>query len=229
MKNLSRILIVTLWFSFALAFCAYAEEMKSAETVQATPAMIPELTPVPRAVEKTTLDNLQTAFNGESNANTRYLAFAQKADAEGYGKAASLFRAAARAEQVHFERHAKVIKELGGIPTATIETPAVNSTAENLKAAMDGEIYESAVMYPEFMAKAEKDKINAAVDAFEDAEKAEAVHASLYKKALENLDAWKVKGKGFEVCSFCGNVVEKIDFRACPICGKSKERFVTVK
>jgi rubrerythrin len=239
-----------LCFSFALAFCAYAEEAKTSETVQATPAPIPEATPAPQTVavattqtaeavtpapvppapvEKTTLDNLQAAFNGESNANARYLAFAKKADAEGYGKAASLFRAAARAEQVHFDRHARVIRELGGTPTAKIETPVVKSTAENLKAAMDGEIYESTIMYPGFLAKAEKDKIKAAVDDFEDTGKAEAVHASLYKKALENLDAWKGKGKSFEVCTFCGNVVEKINFMACPLCGKSKDRYMAVK
>src|SRR5664279_5699849 len=96
----------------------------------------------------TTLDNLQAAFNGESNANARYLAFAKKADEEGYGKVASLFRAAARAEQVHFERHAKVIRQMGGTPLAKIETPVVQSTAQNLKAAVDGETYETTVMYP---------------------------------------------------------------------------------
>jgi rubrerythrin len=230
MKNLSRILIMTLCFSFALAFCAYAEEMKIAETVQATPATIPEAPSAPQAVvEKTTLDNLQAAFNGESNANARYLAFAQKADAEGYGKAASLFRAAARAEQVHFERHAKAIKELGGVPAATIETPVVKGTAENLKAAMDGEIYESTVMYPEFLAKAEKDGIKSASDAFEDAGKAETVHANLYKNALENLRGWKGKNKDFYVCPFCGNVVEKANFQACPICGTSKFKFMAIK
>jgi len=179
--------------------------------------------------EKTTLDNLQTAFDGESNANARYLAFAQKADAEGYGKVASLFRAAARAEQVHYERHAKVIKALGGTPTAKIEKPVVKSTAENLKAAMEGEIYESTVMYPEFLAKADKDNIKEASDSFEDAGKAEAVHASLYKKALENLATWKVRNQIFNVCSFCGNVVERINFQECPICGKSKGLYVLAR
>ncbi|MDD5226143.1 MAG: ferritin family protein [Candidatus Omnitrophica bacterium] len=223
MKNLSKILIVTVCFSLAVAFCAYAEEMKAPEAVVVAPAV------PPAPVEKTTLDNLQAAFNGESNAHARYLAFAQKADQEGYGKAASLFRAASRAEQVHFERHAKVIKELGGVPTANIETPVVKTTPENLKAAMEGEIYESTVMYPEFLAKADKDKITNAADAFEDAGKAETVHASLYKKALGDLKAWKGKNKKFSVCLFCGNVVEKLNFESCPICGESKKQFVGVK
>ncbi|HEX7334620.1 MAG TPA: rubrerythrin family protein, partial [Pyrinomonadaceae bacterium] len=82
-----------------------------------------------------TLDNLQTAFNGESNAKARYLAFAQKAEAEGYGKVASLFRAAARAEDIHANNHAEVIRKLGATPTADVKTPEVKSTAENLQAA----------------------------------------------------------------------------------------------
>ncbi len=179
-------------------------------------------------VEKTTLENLQAAFNGESNAHARYLAFAKKADAEGYGKAASLFRAAARAERVHFGRHAKVIKKMKAVPVAAIETPIVKSTAENLKAAFDGETYESTTMYPEFLAKADLDKNKDAADAFEDAGKAEAVHASLYKSAMDNLPEWKGKSKKFYVCTFCGNVVEKVDFKVCPICGKSKDLYAFV-
>ncbi len=233
MKNLSKILIVTAFFSLAAVFCAYAEEMKTAETTkvvvsEGVAAMIPASS-APVLVEKTTLDNLQAAFNGESNANARYLAFAKKADEEKYAKAATLFRAAARAEQVHFERHAKVIKELGGTPTANIETPVVKSTAENLKAAMEGEIYESTVMYPEFLAKAEKDNNKDAIDAFEDAGKAEAVHAGLYKRALENLPEWKGKNEKFYVCTFCGNVVEKLNFKECPLCGKSKDLYLRVR
>ena len=226
MKNLSKILLGAVFFSLAVVFCAYAEDMKAPANVSGA---VSTAQAVAAPVEKTTLDNLQAAFNGESNAHARYLAFARKADAEGYGKAASLFRAAARAEQVHFERHAKVIKELKGVPTANIETPVVKSTAENLKAAMEGEIYESTIMYPEFLIKAKKDNLKGAIDAFEDAGKAEAVHASLYKEALGNLKAWKGKNQDFYVCPFCGNVVEKISFKVCPICGESRKKFMTVK
>lgn len=232
MKNLSKILVGAVFFSLAVAFCAYAEEMKTAEgvpPVKVSEAVVAAAAVSPVPVEKTTLENLQEAFNGESNAHARYLAFATQADTEGYGKVASLFRAAARAEQVHFERHAKEIKKLGGTPTANIEAPVVRSTAENLKAAMDGEIYESTVMYPEFLIKAQKDKIKGAIDSFEDAERAETVHASLYKEALVNLKAWKGKGKDFYVCPLCGNVVEKTNFKACPICGESKLKFLAVK
>ncbi|MFA5167306.1 MAG: rubrerythrin family protein [Candidatus Omnitrophota bacterium] len=236
MKTASKIFITLCFFIFALAICAYAKEEKSAKiNTTSSPtatSMIPSGTaPATMAppVEKTTLDNLQAAFNGESNARARYLAFAKKADEEEYGKAASLFRAAARAEQSHLARHAKVIKKLGGVPAAMIDPAVVKSTAENLETAMKGETYESTVMYPEFLAKAQKEKIKAAVDAFEDAGATEAVHAGLYKKALENLPEWKGKSKKFEVCSFCGNVVEKINFKDCPICGKSKSLYVSVR
>ncbi len=250
MRTFFRICIVAVLFSLAITPYALAEEAKTSErsegaTVQVTPvaativdasaqARVIVSAPVPATVvspvvEKTTLDNLQAAFNGESNAHARYLAFAKKADEEGYGKVANLFRAAARAEQVHFENHTKVIKELGGTPTAKIETPVVKTTAENLKAAFDGETYETTVMYPEFLAKAQKDKVKGAIDTFEDAGRAEAVHAALYKKAMQDLPAWKGKGKGFFVCPVCGNVVEKTDFLRCPICDTSKKLFITVK
>jgi rubrerythrin len=180
------------------------------------------------APAKTTLENLMAAFNGESNANARYLSFAAKADEEGYGKVASLFRAAARAEQVHFEHHAAVIKELGGTPSAKIEAPVVKSTRENLEEALKGETYESNVMYPEFLAKAEKDKIVKAVDTFEDAKAAEAVHAGWYKKALANMDAWKGAKMDLYVCPKCGNVVDVLPGLACPICMEDTKKFIPV-
>ena len=82
-----------------------------------------------------TLENLQTAFNGESNANAKYLAFAKKADDEGYTKVGSLFSAAARAEEIHMNNHAEVIKKMGGSPAADIKAADVKTTAENLKKA----------------------------------------------------------------------------------------------
>ncbi|MCX6354070.1 MAG: rubrerythrin family protein [Candidatus Aureabacteria bacterium] len=177
---------------------------------------------------KTTLDNLIAAHDGESNANARYLAFAKKADEEGYGPVASLFRAAARAEQVHFERHAAVIKKLGGTPKAKIEAPAVKTTKENLEVAMKGEIYESEVMYPEFLAQAKKAGNAEAVDTFEDAKAAEAVHAAWYKKALSDLNTWKGQKKDFSVCPTCGNVVDVLPGPACPICMTDTKKFIPV-
>jgi rubrerythrin len=98
-----------------------------------------------------TLDNLQTAFNGESNANARYLAFARKADEEGFGEVASLFRAAAKAEEVHARNHGDVIRKMGATPALNLEPIEVKTTHENLKAAIAGEKYERDIMYPKFV------------------------------------------------------------------------------
>jgi len=180
------------------------------------------------APSATTLDNLMTAYNGESNAHARYLAFARKANMEGYDAVARLFRAAALAEQVHYERHAEVIKRLGGTPKAIIESPEVKSTQENLESAFKGETYEKDVMYPAFIKQAEKENIKDAVDAFEDAAAAEAVHAGLYARMLNNLALSKGLTKDFYVCPVCGNVVDALSFSMCPICSTSKEKFIKV-
>ena len=90
------------------------------------------------AAPSKTMDNLMAAYNGESNAHARYVEFAKKADLEGFAGAASLYRAAAAAEQTHARNHADVITKLGGTPKAEIKPPEVKSTAENLRAAIEG-------------------------------------------------------------------------------------------
>ncbi len=148
------------------------------------------------AAGKTTLDNLQAAFNGESNAKAKYESFAVKADAEGYKSVASLFRAAAASETIHARRHAAVIKKLGAEPKATVGKPEVKSTKENLEAALAGETYEKETMYPAFIKLAETEKNKDAVMSFKGALAAEVEHAKLYKQALAELDAWKAALQG---------------------------------
>jgi rubrerythrin len=176
----------------------------------------------------TTLQNLQTAYNGESNAHVRYLAFAQKADQDGYAQAASLFRAAARAEEIHAANHAVVIKKLGGTPEAKIESPAVKATKENLEAAVKGETYERDVMYPEFIKQARAEKNTDAVQTFNMAKTAEAEHAKLYSGAAAAPEQMKAKGVKYEVCSICGYTVPKVDFAKCPSCFSPKEKYESV-
>jgi rubrerythrin len=172
-----------------------------------------------------TLDNLQAAFNGESNAHARYLAFAKKADQEGYGKVASLFRAAARAEEIHARNHAEVIKKLGGTPNATIETPVVKTTKENLEAAIKGETYERDVMYPAFLKVARADRNKDAIQTLNYAKTAEAEHAKLYTEALNNLAQMKGPGQEYYVCTVCGYTVTKLDFAKCPSCFTPKHKY----
>ena len=101
-----------------------------------------------------TVTNLLAAYEGESNAHSKYILFAAKADAEGWLGAASLFRAAARAEEIHAKNHARVLKQLCAEPKRQISPSEVKSTLENLKAALAGEEYEIAAMYPGFIMEA---------------------------------------------------------------------------
>jgi len=176
-----------------------------------------------------TLDNLMTAYNGESNAHAKYLAYAEKADAEGYGKVASLFRATAKAEGIHMKNHAEVIRSLGGTPKADIELPEIKSTRANLEDALKGETYENTTMYKEFIDQAQKDGDMAAVRTFSFARSAEAEHAKLYQEALNNLAAWKGPKAEFYVCPTCGYTVEgKPAFTVCPVCGTAAKDYLMV-
>jgi rubrerythrin len=181
------------------------------------------------ATAGTTLQNMQAAFNGESNAHVRYLAFAAQADRENYGEVASLFRAAARAEEVHASNHAAVIKEMGAIPQANVETPQVKSTRENLEAAIKGEIYERDIMYPSFLKQARREDNTGAVESLNFAKTAEAEHAKLYTRSLQNLE--KLKGSRsmtFFVCPTCGYTTTELNFSYCPSCLTPGEMFEKV-
>ena len=159
----------------------------------------------------TTQDNLKEAFAGESQANRKYLAFAEKADQEGYGQVAKLFRAAAAAETVHALNHLRVMG-------------AVGKTPDNLKSAIAGETAEFRDMYPKFIEEAKKDKASDAVTLSLDvANKVEKIHAGLYKQALDNLG--NNRETDYYVCSICGNTVENGAPERCPICNAPKEMF----
>jgi rubrerythrin len=176
-----------------------------------------------------TLSNLQAAYEGETNATIKYTAFAIKAEVDGYLRVAALFRAAARAEQVHAVSHARIIVKLGGTPHADIHTPAVKTTRENLEAAKSGEEYERDVMYPAFIKEAIGSSQKAAERTFTLASRAEAVHAQLYGDALANLEAQRVPTT-FYVCLDCGEVTDDIEeTEHCPICGAPKEKFDAVR
>ncbi len=176
----------------------------------------------------TTLDNLQAAFNGESNASARYAEFAKKAEAEGFLGVASLFRAGSKAEEFHARNHAEVIRKMGSEPKAVIETTVVKSTSENLKVAIEGEVYERDVMYPEFLKHAKQNKETDAIRTFTYALKTEAEHARLYTYALNNMDKLKA-AKTWYVCKVCGYTVETLNFLKCLVCGHSKNDYIAIQ
>ncbi len=126
-------------------------------------------------VAKKTMKNLKDAFAGESQANRKYLAFAIKAEDEGYSQIAKLFRAAADAETVHAHNHLKAMKGIG-------------STKDNLDKAINGETFEFQEMYPEMIKQAEEENENEARASFNYANKVEKIHAELYKKYLDNME-----------------------------------------
>lgn len=160
-----------------------------------------------------TKENLEAAFAGESQANRKYLAFSKKADQEGYAQVAKLFRAAADAETVHALKHLSVMEGVG-------------ATAENLKAAIDGETYEFDQMYPEFIKEARAEENKAAAKSFFRANEVEKIHAGLYQRALDNLGNYTQTQ--YHVCQVCGNTVEGEPPETCPICGSKKEDFKLV-
>lgn len=176
-----------------------------------------------------TLNNLMTAFNGESNAHAKYLAYAKRADENGFGQVASLFRAAARAEEIHAANHAEVIRKMGGSPKADIKPADVRTTKENLEDAIKGETYEKSTMYPEFLATAKSEGMSDAMRTFNFAKYAENEHTRLYAEALAKLDSLKgSKAKDYFVCQVCGNTVAVIDFQKCPSCRQPKEKYTKV-
>lgn len=162
-----------------------------------------------------TKDNLKEAFAGESQANQKYRAFAKKAEQEGFSNVARLFRTTAEAERIHAEGHLKSLAEIG-------------PTAENLKAAIAGETHEYTSMYPPMLEQAEAEAHRARL-MFSYAVKAEAVHADLYRRALEAVEQNKDIGEArFYLCPVCGHIEFGVPPERCPICGAPGAKFVEV-
>src|SRR5260370_18785827 len=178
---------------------------------------------------ETTIRNLLSAFEGESNAHAKYTEFAGKADAEGLQGAASLFRAGGRAEQMHGNKHARVIRHLGGEPTATIHPVHPKSTLENLNEARVGERYEIESMYPEFLREARGHNNAAAILTFEWALEAEKTHARLFSEAIALLESgWLISARNFYVCPACGYTSETPEGERCPVCNLLWEKFEVI-
>ena len=157
--------------------------------------------------------HLRDAFAGESQANRKYLAFAEKAEKEGYPQVAKLFRAAGAAETVHAHAHLAALGEIG-------------NTADNLKVAVDGETHEFKQMYPEMIKDAKEEGNKTAERSFVYANEVEQVHAKLYQNALDNMDS--LEETDYHVCSVCGMTVEGEAPDSCPVCGAKASAFFRV-
>jgi len=159
-----------------------------------------------------TLENLGKAFAGESQANRKYLAYAKKADEEGYPQVAKLFRAAAAAETVHAHNHLGIM--------------GIGDTVRNLEDAINGETFEFTKMYPEFIQGADAEGQKKAKWSFNVANKVEEIHAGLFKEALASLP--REAGDNYYVCSVCGNTVIGNPPDKCPICGAEGKTFMLI-
>lgn len=159
-----------------------------------------------------TRQNLYKAFVGESKAHHRLLAFARKAEDEGYSQVAKLFRAVASAEGVHAERHLRLLGEA-----------VVKSTEENLQYSFEQETTVNQVHYPAFIRQAEEEGEPAAAVTFKDARDVEERHAELYKHALGAM--LRDETHDYYVCQICGYVAERKPPDQCPVCGANEDHF----
>ena len=159
-----------------------------------------------------TVENLQVAFAGESQANRKYLAFARQAEKEGLPQIAKVFRAAAEAETLHALAH---LANMGGI----------GKTLDNLKAAVAGETYEWTEMYPPMVEQATTENHKARY-MLGFASAAEKVHAGLFRQALQALESGAdLSAMDVYLCPVCGDIEFGTVPEKCPICGAPASKY----
>jgi rubrerythrin len=178
-----------------------------------------------------TIENLKTAYNGESTASAKYAAFAEKAKAEGYDTIAVMFEATSKSESIHAANHLKVLGKLGvQIDAPQIGQFEIKSTAENLEDALKGESYEVETMYPGFIDEAKAEKSADAVKSFSWALDTENRHKTFYQNALDAINAGGETGLpvSWEVCPVCGNTYDAANVpAACDFCLTAREKFLS--
>ena len=164
-------------------------------------------------MKKNSEDKLKDAFAGESQAHVRYLNFAERAEKDGRANVARLFQAAAFSEQIHAGNH---LRALDGVQT----------TGTNLQGAISGETFEVEEMYPAYMAVAEAEGEKKAVRSMDWALQAERVHAALFTRAKQSVEAGQdLEAAPIWVCSTCGFTMEDEMPDVCPVCGARHEKF----
>jgi rubrerythrin len=166
--------------------------------------------------------NILTAFAGESQARNRYSYFAGKAKGEGYEQISFIFNETADQEKEHAKRLFKLLE--GGEVTITAGFPAgtIGATVDNLKAAAEGEHYETTIMYPEFARTADEEGFEAIAAIFRNIAKAEWFHEKRYLALAENIGSGRVFKRETKVpwrCRNCGFIHEGTEPPGrCPAC-----------
>lgn len=164
----------------------------------------------------TTLDDLKDAFAGESQANRKYLAYAEQAERDGKPQVARLFRAVAAAETLHAHAHLRAMD-------------GVKGTEVNLADALSGEEYEFTTMYPPMVARAKAEGHKKAERSMSQALEVEKVHHVLFKAALDAVRAGRDLPAGaLRICPVCGHTVVGEAPDSCPVCGVKGEKYTEI-
>jgi len=182
-------------------------------------------------VRKMTEQHLINAFGGESQANMRYLHFADQADKEKFSNVARLFRAIAHAEYIHAGDHYKELKHLdGGFVANSMAAFGPGGTKKNLKLSIAGETFEIEEMYPVYIEAAKFQREKGAERSFEWSYGTEKMHKRLFKKALTSVNSRQDAKLGpIQVCELCGYTIEGEAPDKCPLCNAAKDKFIAFK
>ncbi len=163
-----------------------------------------------------TTDNLKTAFAGESEANRKYLAFADQADRDGLAQVARLFRAVAAAETIHAHAHLRAMD-------------GVKATLENLQEAMAGEEYEFTEMYPPMVEAAKEEGHKRAERSMTHALEVEKIHHALFQEAVAAVTSGAdLPDAPLRVCPVCGHTVIGDAPDQCPVCKARGDRYTEI-
>lgn len=209
-------MIARLSVGVTLALCA--------AVLTGTLTLAGQLSPKPVLPASRTIEDLKTAYKGETTAHAKYAAYALKAQEEGFKGAATLFRAAAEAERIHARNHRAVLVKLGVQPIPGVYRGTPGSTAVNLRDAIKGESYERDTMYPEMIQHATAEGQPEAVRSLTYALNAETQHAMLYRQALANLRRGG-PATVYYVAPTCGATYANAPPASCPTCGIPGSQF----
>ncbi|BAX81674.1 rubrerythrin family protein [Labilibaculum antarcticum] len=228
MKNLLSLSVLAMFIGI-LSSCNMGNS-KDTKLQNPTAKVSNEKQMTPDEAKAKTMADLQEAFKGETTASAKYAAYSQKAEQDGFHNIALLFKAASTAEKVHANNHKSVMVEYGvAIPEFAPEF-TVKSTAANLQDAIDGESYEIATMYPDFLKDAGNSKSQLAQITFNYALEVEKKHQIMYKNALAALDNNSVNElpQVYYICPTCGNTYDQTPPERCGISMTSSEKFLKI-
>ncbi|MGB3799782.1 MAG: rubrerythrin family protein [Lewinella sp.] len=233
MKNSILILalgVTSLWMLLPSCTDKAAEQTELTATSEVKPQASRATNVGEQDAQKMTIQNMHDAYKGETTAHAKYAAYSKKAEEEGHPEIALLFTAASGAELIHANNHKVVLVRMGEIIPEITPEFTVNSTAENLKEAIEGESYEFNTMYPEFIKNANAAGNYMAQISLTYAYKVEQKHRDFYIAALAALDAGTdhTLAKLYFLCPTCGNTYATTAPSRCEISMTDSKLFIRV-